>query len=85
MQLICIIWGCCMLFSGCRAAPAETKPTLPGAISKCIFSLPEGYIFVEESINSLIILKNGDAFGVLILTGLDVSCLEDTRNSEIHK
>lgn len=57
----------------------------PWAISKCVFSLPEGYTFVEETVNSLIILKNGYAIGGLILTGLDVSYMEDTGNSEMHK
>ena len=85
MKLICMILTFCMLFSGCQAAPAETKATIPGDISEFSFSLPERYTFVEDSVNSLSILKDGESIGGLVLTGLDISCLEDTGSIDVHR
>lgn len=86
MKWICILLCFCMLFSGCqRAVGAETQPTIPGDISKFQFSLPAEYAFEENAINSLTIIKNGVPIGGLVLTGLEVSCLDDTGSTQVHQ
>lgn len=86
MKLICLLMCCCMLFSGCHGdAPAEAEVTIPCDISEFDFSLPEGYTFAEDAANSLSIMKNGDPIGGLVLTVLDISCLEDTGSTEVHQ
>ena len=87
MKWICLLLCCCIVFSGCQSATAttQTAPTVPGDISEFSFSLPEGYTFAADAINSLSILKNDEMVGGLVLTGLDVSCLKDTRSTEVHQ
>ena len=86
MKLICVLLCCCVLFCGCQqAVPAEIQPTIPGDISEYDFVLPEGYAFGEDSANSLTILKDGENIGGLVLTGLDISCLEDTGSIDVHR
>lgn len=85
MKVLCLLLSFLLLLSGCQTAkPTETE-LVPGNISDYTFSLPEGYLFETNQVNSLDILKDGNVIGGLVLTGLHISDLEDTGSTAVHK
>ena len=84
MKVLCLLLSFLFLLSGCHTAePMETE-SVPGNISDYSFSLPEGYLFAANQVNSLDILKDGNVIGGLVLTELDTSCLQDTGDADVH-
>ena len=85
MKVLCMLLSFLLLLSGCQTADSMESEPVPGNISDYTFSLPEGYLFETNQVNSLDILKDGNVVGGLVLTGLHISDLEDTGSTAVHK
>ena len=85
MKVLCLLLSFLLLLSGCQTADSMESEPVPGNISDYTFSLPEGYLFETNQVNSLDILKDGNVVGGLVLTGLHISDLEDTGSTAVHK
>ncbi len=70
-----------VVMAGCGANPSN--PSEPAAAANALdnafnFSLPEGYEIADISDTACSILRNGEAVGGIVLTGLDPAVIEKT-------